>query len=589
MVTGDAYVDHPSFGAAVIGRVLESRGFRVGIIAQPDFKDPAAFKTLGRPRLAFLVSSGNLDSMVANYTVNRKPRREDWYTPGNQTGRRPDRAVIAYTSMIKGAWKGVPVIIGGLEASLRRMSHYDYWSDKLRRPILQDSKADLLIYGMGETAVSEIAGRLDSGVPVKEIKDVSGTVCFAKEEDLPGGCIKLPDYDALRSSPREFGDSFKIQYQNTDPFQASALAEPINGGRYILQNPPAMPLNREALDAVYDLPFTRSWHPDYEKDGGISALKEVQFSLTSSRGCFGGCSFCSITFHQGKLISARSHESILREAGRMIQHPDFKGIIHDVGGPTANFRRGSCEKQEKRGSCQDRECLGNQSCKALKPDHSDYLALLRELRALKGVKRVFIRSGIRYDYLLKDTDELFFRELVTHHVSGQLKVAPEHVSDKVLKVMNKPPIALYEKFRNRFFELTREIGKKQFVIPYLISSHPGAGLKEAVEMALWLKKSGFIPDQVQDFYPTPGTLSTAIYYCGFHPVTGEQIYTARNERDKKRQRALLHFHKPENRKLVLEALREAGRQDLIGEGRNCLIKGNPRSPERSAQSRRRRR
>lgn len=585
MVTGDGYVDHPSFGAAVIGRLLESKGFKVGIIAQPDYKERDAFMVLGKPRLGFLVSSGNLDSMVANYTVNKKLRREDYYSPGGISGKRPDRAVIAYTSMIKGAYKGVPVILGGLEASLRRFSHYDYWSNKVRHSILQDSKADLLIYGMGEFAVTELARRLNDGEDIKTIVDILGTVSFIKKEFLPDKVVEIPSFEAVKEDKKQFAKAFKIQYQNTDPFSAEPVVEPVVGNRFLLQNPPAMILDQKDLDNVYELPYAREAHPDYDKVGGIPAVKEVQFSLTSSRGCFGSCSFCSITFHQGSLIAARSHASLLAEAKKLTEHPDFKGIIHDVGGPTANFRAPSCKKQAVKGRCADRDCLGHSACPALEADHSDYLAILRKLRVLPGVKRVFIRSGIRYDYLLLDSDDTFFKELVEHHVSGQLKVAPEHASEKVLRIMRKPPIELYEQFKKKFFRLTEQIGKKQFVIPYLISSHPGSGLKEAIELAQFLKRSGFIPDQVQDFYPTPGTLSTAIYFCGFDPLTGEEIESAKTVEDKKMQRALLHFHKPENYSLVYNALIKAGRTDLIGSGRDCLIRRALPTQERSRKTR----
>jgi len=582
IITGDGYVDHPTFGASVIGRTLEAEGYKVGIIAQPDYKDLEAFRKLGRPRLGFLVTAGNMDSMVGNYTVNHRPRRQDSFSPAGIGGNRPDRAVIVYCSMAKGAYKGVPLIIGGIEASLRRLSHYDYWSDKIRHSVLQDSKADLLVYGMGELAIKEIATRLNSGEPISNLKEIRGTVCFAKADQLPPDAIKLPPFEEIKSDKKLFAEAFAIQYKNTDPFYAKPLVEP-TGNRFILQNRPARPLTQQEMDALFELPFQKAYHPDYEKDGGIPALKEVLFSLNSSRGCFGGCSFCAITFHQGKLITARSHESIVNEAKEIIKNPQFKGFIHDVGGPTANFRKPACAKQEKMGTCKDKECLGFTACSAVNPDHSDYLGLLRKLRSLPGIKKVFIRSGIRYDYLLMEKDETFFRELVEHHVSGQLKVAPEHASDKVLRIMNKPPIKLYKKFRERFFKITEELGKKQYVIPYLISSHPGAGIEEAIELAQFLKESKFIPDQVQDFYPTPGTLSTAIYHCGFDPLTGEEIYTAKNETDKKMQRALLHFHKPENYKLVRKALELANRRDLIGSGRECLIKRTPPFQGKPAQ------
>ena len=574
LITGDGYVDHPSFGAAVIGRVLEDEGYKVGIIAQPDYKKVESFQVLGKPRLAFLITAGNMDSMVANYTVNRRLRRKDGFSPGGIGGKRPDRALIVYSSMAKGAYKGVPLILGGIEASLRRLSHFDYWSNKVRHSILQDSKADLLVYGMGESPIIELARRLNNDELISDIKNVKGTICFIKKEQLPKDALQLPSFEDIKSDKKAFADSFKIQYKNTDPFSAKQLVEQ-TGNRYILQNRPSFPITQKELDRVSQLPYTKAYHLDYNKSGGIPALEEILFSLNSSRGCFGGCSFCAITFHQGKLISARSHTSLIEEAKKMIKHPEFKGFIHDVGGPTANFRLPACAKQEKKGSCVDKECLGFDACKTVNPDHSDYLDLLRKLRKLPGVKKVFIRSGIRYDYLLLDKDDSFFKELVEHHVSGQLRVAPEHASDKVLRIMNKPPIKLYNDFKEKFISLTNKIGKKQFVIPYLISSHPGATLKEAIELAEFLKASGFIPDQVQDFYPTPGTLSTAIYHCGFNPIDGEKIFTALNERDKKMQKALLHFHKPENYKLVKEALILSNRKDLIGNNRECLIKQNP--------------
>ncbi len=576
LVSGDAYVDHPSFGTAIIGRWLERLGFRVGVIAQPDVKKIEDFRKLGRPNLAFLINAGNLDSMVANYTVNRKLRREDAYTPGGVMGKRPDRAVIAYSAAAKGAYKGVAVILGGLEASLRRVTHYDFWQDKLRRSVLIDSKADMLLYGMGELATTELAKGLAEGIPVRELKKIRGTVVRCFKEDLPDKTIILPSFEEQVADKKNFAKAFKAGYENTDPISARALAEKIESAshkeEFLLQNPPQRPLSRAELDSIYDLPFTRKWHPSYDASGGISALKEVEFSLTSVRGCFGGCSFCAITYHQGRQIVSRSHESIVKEAKHFTESPNFRGTIHDIGGPTANFRKGSCEAQAKRGTCSDKSCLGFSGCPACKPDHSDYLALLRKVRALPGVKHLFIRSGIRYDYLLKDSNDAFFRELVKYHVSGQLKVAPEHVVDRVLRVMNKPPVALYDAFKEKFFKITKEVGKNQFVIPYLMSSHPGSDLKAAIEMAFYLKKTGFVPDQVQDYYPTPGTLSTAIYYLGFDPLTGERVYVAKNEGEKHKQRALLHFHKPENAHLVRKALLEAGRSDLIGNSRECLVK-----------------
>ena len=576
IVSGDAYVDHCSFGTAVIARLLESQGFKVGIIAQPNCNDFATFEVLGRPKLAFLVNAGNVDSMVANYSVNKRPRKMDYYSPGGQAGLRPDRAVIVYCGILKRLFKGVPIIIGGIEASLRRFSHYDFWSDKIRRSILLDSKADILIYGMGERAITEVAKNLSQGVRADEIYFVEGTLVRLPYEKIPKNAIEIPNYQMVIADKNQFAIAFKKQHENTDPILATALFEKIENSKKVLfQNPPAKILTQEELDQIYQLPYVRWYHPKYHSQGGVPAIKEVLFSLTSVRGCFGNCSFCAITFHQGRSIVSRSHKSILSEAALLTKHPAFKGIIHDVGGPTGNFRRPPCDKQNSAGCCKNRECLGFEACKNLKVDHSDYLSLLKKIRCLEGVKNVFIRSGIRYDYLLLDKDKSFFEELVKYHVSGQLKVAPEAIEDKVLKIMNKPSISLYETFCKTFFEMTKAIEKKQYVIPYLMSSHPGSTLDSAIKTALFLKKSGFIPDQVQDFYPTPGTLSTAIYYLGFHPITGEKIYCAKGEKEKRLQRALLHFHKPENYYLVKEALERAGKKELIGKGKNALISPYP--------------
>jgi len=578
LITGDAYVDHPSFAAAIISRTLESAGFRVGILAQPDWTDPEAFRRLGRPDLAFLISPGNIDSMVSHYSVGHRPRRQDAYSPGGEAGRRPDRAAIVYTSMARRAFKGVPVILGGIEASLRRLAHYDYWSDKVRRSVLLDSKADLLMYGMGERTMVLLAEELKKGVSVKELRSMRGTVCAVPaREDLPGDAVVLPSFEEVSKDREAYARSFHIQYRNTDPVTALPLAEPC-GGRFVLQNPPAMPLSREEMDRVYALPFVRAWHPDYDAAGGIPALKEVEFSLVHNRGCFGGCNFCALTFHQGRIVSSRSHGSVLREAEKLVSNPLFKGYIHDVGGPTANFRRPACSRQLKHGACRDRQCLTPDPCKNLEVDHSDYLDLLRKLRKMKGVKKVFIRSGIRFDYLLQDRNERFFRELCEHHISGQLKVAPEHVSPAVLKAMNKQKHPVYRKFMARYEQINRELDKKQYLVPYFISSHPGSTLKDAVALAEFMKETRFIPDQVQDFYPTPGTMSTCMYHTGLNPETMKSVPVVRAEKEKRMQRALLQFNRPENHRLVKEALTLAGRTDLIGSGPRCLIGYQPGIP-----------
>jgi uncharacterized radical SAM protein YgiQ len=572
-VSGDAYVDHPSFAAAVIGRVLEAEGYRVGIIPQPEADDPEAYKVLGRPRLAFLIGAGNVDSMVARYTAARKPRSEDAYSPGGKQGRRPDRATLRYVAGARTAFKGVPVIIGGVEASLRRLSHYDYWSDTVRRSILLDSKADILVYGMGERPIREIADRLAAGEDIASIKDVRGT-CVRSH----GGCglpegsyIRLPDFDSVKgndpASLRAYAEHFMLQKKNAEALKAKALTEKVDD-RWVVQNPPALPLESTELDRIYELPYERCAHPMYDAEGEIPALKEVQFSLVSSRGCFGGCSFCAITFHQGRAVRGRTRDSLVREAERLTTLPDFKGYIHDVGGPTANFRGPACAVQEKGGACGERECLHPEPCPNLKADHRDYIEILRAIRRVRGVKKVFVRSGVRFDYLLLDKKNgpAFLDELCEFHVSGQLKVAPEHVSARVLDAMGKSGNATYEEFRKRYADANRRLGLKQFLVPYFISSHPGATLQDAVELAEHLKRSGFIPDQVQDFYPTPGTLSTAMYRTGLDPRDMRPIYVARGEREKRLQRALLQFNKRENHALAAEALREAGREDLIGNG-----------------------
>ncbi|MBN2658095.1 MAG: YgiQ family radical SAM protein [Spirochaetales bacterium] len=585
LVTGDAYVDHPSFGAALIARALDKEGFRVAILAQPNWKNPGAFREFGRPRLAFLVTGGNMDSMVSNYTAARKPRNSDVYSPGGATGRRPDRAAIVYCAAVKQAFKKMPVILGGMEASLRRLAHYDYWSGKLRRSILLDSKADLLVYGMGEHQIVEIARLMDRGIRIGEIREVRGTVYRTEEKPDPAAVIFLPTFKEIGSDKKTFARSFQTQYLNTDPFRGKTLVESY-GGEFVVQNPAAFPLKEEELDDVYELPFRRDVHPSYAQEGEVKALEEVLFSLASSRGCFGGCSFCALNFHQGRIISSRSRGSLVREASGFLADSRFKGYIHDVGGPTANFRKPACSRQETKGACPEKSCLSPVPCPAIEVDHGDYLELLRELRALDGIKKVFIRSGIRYDYLLLDKDESFFRELVRHHISGQLKVAPEHISDKVLTIMGKPGKDIFDRFRKRFKEINDEEGKKQFLVPYLISSHPGSTLEDAVELAEYLRDTGLRADQVQDFIPTPGTLSTAMFYSGYDPLTMKKIHVVENPREKAMQRALLQYGKPQNRQLVEEALKLCGREDLIGNGDKCLIrKSGPPPRERSKKGR----
>ncbi|NBH72563.1 YgiQ family radical SAM protein [Clostridiaceae bacterium] len=574
-VTGDAYVDHPSFGTAIISRLLEARGYRVGIIAQPDWRDAESIRALGRPRLGFLVSAGNMDSMVNHYSVSKKRRRQDSYTPGGVMGKRPDYATIVYGNLIRSAYKDVPVIIGGIEASLRRFAHYDYWSDRLKRSILLDSQADLLSYGMGEHSIVEIAEALDAGIDVKMITFVDGTVYRTRSLENVYDYELLPDYEEMKGDKRQYARSFGIQYRNTDPFVGRRLAEPYSGRgyvEYVVQNPPAKPLSQEEMDEVYGLPYKRNYHPSYEEAGGVPALQEIRFSLISSRGCFGACSFCALTFHQGRIIQARSQESLEAEARLLTKDPDFKGYIHDVGGPTANFRFPACEKQEKKGACPDRQCLFPQPCRNMKADHGDYIALLRRLRALPGVKKVFIRSGIRFDYLLADKSRAFLRELCEHHVSGQLKVAPEHVSDTVLRRMGKPKNEVYQRFVREYTQMNERLGKDQYLVPYLMSSHPGSTLKEAVELAEYLRDLGYMPEQVQDFYPTPSTISTCMYYTGLDPRTMEPVYVPTNPHEKAMQRALIQYRDPKNYGLVLEALRLAGRADLVGYGKKCLVR-----------------
>ena len=575
-VIGDAYVDHPTFGHAIISRVLEDAGYKVGIISQPDWKDPESILALGEPRLGFLVMSGNMDSMVNHYSVSKKRRKTDAFTPGGVTGKRPDHAAVVYCNLIRRTFPHKPVIVGGIEASLRRLAHYDYWSDSLKRSLLLDSQADLLLYGMGERSILEVAEALDSGLDISDITYVRGSVYKTRSLESVYDALTLPSYEALCADRRTYAESFYRQYCNTDPFIAKRLAEPYEKeGCWVVQNPPQEPLTTEEMDRVYALPYMRTYHPSYEKAGGVPAIEEVKFSLTSNRGCFGGCSFCALTFHQGRIVQTRSHEAIIDEAREVIQDPDFKGYIHDVGGPTANFRHPSCQKQLTKGVCPNRQCLFPTPCKNLQVDHRDYLELLRKLRALPGVKKVFIRSGIRFDYLLCDKDDTFLKEMVKHHISGQLKVAPEHVSDPVLKMMGKPPNAVYQKFIAKYQRLNEKLGMKQYVVPYLMSSHPGSTLKEAVKLAEYLRDLGYMPEQVQDFYPTPSTISTVMYYTGLDPRTMEPVYVPTNPHEKAMQRALIQYRDPKNYALVREALEKAGRQDLIGFGRECLIRPYP--------------
>ena len=571
-VTGDAYVDHPSFGVAIISRVLEAEGFRIAILSQPDYKSTADFTRFGRPRLGFLVTGGNIDSMVAHYTVSKKKRNYDYYTAGGKMGNRPDRAVIVYSNRIREAYGDIPIIIGGLEASLRRFAHYDYWDDKVRRSILVDSRADILAYGMGENILPKIARLLDKGVPVRKIRDIRGTVYLCKAgEGVHFDSVEVGDYDQLKTDKQAYARAFSTQYKNTDSVRGKAVIE-YYGDKMLVQNPPMPPLERDELDRVYALPYARDYHPDYEALGGVPAITEVKFSITHNRGCFGACNFCAIAFHQGREVRSRSKESVLREAKIISEMPDFKGYINDVGGPTANFRYPSCDKQKTAGVCPSRKCLAPTPCKNLKVDHSEYAELLREIEKIPRIKKVFVRSGIRFDYLMLDEDDSFFEQLVSRHVSGQLKVAPEHCSNNALSMMGKPPIEVYEAFRRKYFGLCKKAGLEQYLVPYLMSSHPGATMNDAVRMAEWLKKWGYMPEQVQDFYPTPGTISTVMYYTGIHPMTGKPVKVTTDYNEKRLQRALLQYSKPENQNLVREALKLAGREDLIGNGAECLVR-----------------
>ncbi len=573
-VCGDAYVDHPSFGMAIITRILEANHYKVGVICQPDWNDPASIAALGRPRLGFLVSSGNMDSMVNHYTVAKKRRGSDAFAPGGKMGLRPDHATVVYGNLIRRTYKDVPIILGGIEASLRRLAHYDYWSDKLKRSILLDSGADLLSYGMGEHSIVEVADALAAGLSIHDITFIDGTVVRAKSLEHVYDYELLPSFDSMQDDNLNYARSFNVQYQNSDPFTGKRLVEPYSDHEFVVQNPPSKPLTTSEMDAVYRLPYARTYHPMYDEAGGVPAIREVKFSLTSNRGCFGECSFCALTFHQGRIVQVRSHESIIEEAKQMIADPDFKGYIHDVGGPTADYRAPACDAQLRRGACRNKHCLSPAPCRKLNADHSDYLALLRQLRNLPGVKKVFVRSGIRFDFALADKDggRAFVRELCAHHVSGQLRVAPEHVSNAVLGVMGKPQHAVYERFVKLFDEANSEAGLKQFVVPYLMSSHPGSTLDEAIELAEYVRDMGFNPEQVQDFYPTPSTISTVMYFTGVDPRTMERVYVPKKPHDKALQRALIQYRDPKNYDLVFEALRQAGRMDLVGHDKKCLIR-----------------
>ena len=579
-ITGDAYVDHPSFGHAIISRILEANGYKVGIIPQPDWKDKQSITRLGAPRLGFLVTGGNMDSMVNHYTVSKKKRHNDAFSPGGQMGLRPDYATIVYCNLIKQTYKHIPIIIGGIEASLRRLSHYDYWSGKVKHSILLDSGADLVSYGMGEHSIVEIADALNSGMSVSDITYIRGTVYRTDSLDrLTESCVELPDYDHICENKKTYAESFYTQYTNTDPFTAKTLVEKAKNKLYVVQNPPALPLSSQEMDDVYSLDYMRNYHPMYAQKGGIPALEEIKFSLTSNRGCFGGCSFCALTFHQGRIIQVRSHESILAEAKQMTESCDFKGYIHDVGGPTADFRHPSCEKQLTKGVCTNKQCLYPSPCKNLRVDHSDYVALLRKLRKLPKVKKVFIRSGIRFDYVCEDKDDTFLKELCENHISGQLRVAPEHVSNPVLQRMGKPANKVYQTFLDKYRRINGKTGKEQFVVPYLMSSHPGSTMKEAIELAEYVRDMGYIPEQVQDFYPTPSTLSTCMYYTGLDPRTMEPVYTPVSPHEKAMQRALIQYKNPDNYDLVKEALLANGRKDLIGFEQHCLIPPRKLSPK----------
>lgn len=579
-VTGDAYVDHPSFGVSIISRVLEAKGFKVGIISQPDWHNNKAFKTFGKPRLGFLVTSGNIDSMVAHYTAAKKKRSDDAYTPGGKAGKRPDRALTVYCKKVREVYPDSPIIVGGLEASLRRFAHYDYWDDTVHPSILVESGADLLIYGMGENQIIEIAERLNSGESVLTLTDIKGTCCLIDTKDTPYTGVECPSYKNVCSSKREYAIANRIQLDEQDHIRGKMIKQR-HDNKMLIQNVPMPPLTTEELDWVYSLPYERNYHPSYEEMGGVPGIEEVKFSITHNRGCFGACNFCSLAFHQGRFITSRSKESLIEEAKKITEMPDFKGYIHDVGGPTANFRRPACEKQIEHGLCKGKKCLAPKPCNQLISNHEEYLDILRSLRSLPKIKKVFIRSGIRFDYLLEDKDKSFFKELVEYHTSGQLKVAPEHCSASVLDYMGKPHIEAYIKFSREYFEINKKIGKEQYLVPYLMSSHPGSTLDDAIELAQFLKKERIKPEQVQDFYPTPGTVSTCMFYTGLDPYTLKEVYVAKDPHEKALQRALLQSYNPKNRALVEEALKKAKRYDLIGNGEKCLIKGNPQSYKNS--------
>jgi uncharacterized radical SAM protein YgiQ len=574
IVTGDAYVDHPSFGTAIIGRTLESQGFTVGVIAQPNWQDAEDFKKLGVPKYAFLVNSGNIDSMVNHYTAAKKKRHDDFYSPGGEGGHRPDRAVIVYCNRIREAYKDIPIVIGGIEASLRRFAHYDYWSNKVRRSILLDSKADILSYCMGEKTIVQIAEMLKYGSKISNLSSIKGTCYITKDIDKLKDYVEIPSYEAVSTDMNAYGDAYKIEHYEQDSIRGKGIIQK-HGDRYLVQNPPQDTLTNEEMDFTYDLPFMRTYHPIYEEKGGIPAIKEVKFSITSHRGCFGSCSFCALTFHQGRVIQTRNGDSVVDEAKLLTTFPDFKGYIHDVGGPTANFRHRACKTQAENGTCKHKQCMFPKPCKNLIIDHNEYLSVLKRIRSIKGIKKVFIRSGIRYDYLIHDKNEAFFKELCEHHISGQLKVAPEHVTPRVLKQMGKPTREVYDKFVDKYFEINNKLDKKQFLVPYLMSSHPGSDLNAAIELAEYIKEMGYTPEQVQDFYPTPGSLSTTIYYIGYNPLTGEEVYTPKTQEEKDMQRALIQFTVPKNYEKVKKALVKAGREDLIGNGKDCLIKTTP--------------
>lgn len=578
-VIGDAYVDHPSFGHAIISRLLEAHGYKVGIISQPDWKDKKSVQILGEPRLGFLVSAGNMDSMVNHYSVSKKRRQQDSYTPDGVMGKRPDYATTVYCNLIRSVYKDAPIIIGGIEASLRRLAHYDYWSDRLKHSILIDSQADLISYGMGEKSIIEIADALSSGIDIKDVTFIEGTVYKTNNLESVYNAHVLPSFDSMKEDKLEYAKSYYVQYCNTDPFLGKRLVEPYKDNLFVVQNPPAKPLSEEDMDYTYSLPYMRNYHPSYEEQGGIPAVREIKFSLINNRGCFGACSFCALTFHQGRIIQARSHESLIEEAKMLTEEPDFKGYIHDVGGPTADFRFPACEKQMTKGACPNKQCLFPEPCKNLRADHTDYIELLRKLRNLPKVKKVFIRSGIRFDYVLADPGKKFLKELCEYHVSGQLKVAPEHVADKVLSKMGKPENKVYRQFVKEYNDMNGRLGKKQYLVPYLMSSHPGSGLSEAIELAEYLRDLGYMPEQVQDFYPTPSTISTCMYYTGYDPRTMEKVYVPTNPHEKAMQRALIQYRNPKNYELVVEALKLAGRTDLIGFDKKCLIRPRTGSPK----------